>query len=236
MNAITEPFIPVQSEKVVASSNLNRRGTLEIGCTLGCFQRQTVFLLLSTFTDCPVCLTKHESERAELSDGLLYTREGLQVNWRLTAVELKRLSRRSCRLTSAGRVMRETEDVIRTLVQPENYGTVAVVVVARSFVSPALSSTVRSFVRSFVRNLDLFRAITAIRVHLNNRSLIVIHPFPILFVPVILACGYIRRGALGNGECSIWAYIIDNLGNILRALRAWLTRFKFTRELSRVLK
>lgn len=134
--------------------------------------------------------------------------------------------------------MRGTEHVIRTLVHPENYGAVVLVVfvvrsLARSFVRSfvlSLSSSVRSFVRSFVRNLDLFRAITTIRVHLNNRSLIVIRPFPTPPVPSFwLPAAYTMAG---NGEHPAWAYITDRLGNVLRtpcSIRAQikLTQFKF---------
>lgn len=118
--------------------------------------------------------------------------------------------------------MRETKHVIRTLVHPENYGAVGLVVfVVRLLVRPFIRSFaqfVRSFVRSFVRNLDLFHAITTIRVHLNNRSLIVIRPFST--PPVTSFWLPAAYATAGNGEHPARAYITDRLGNVLRIPRS----------------
>lgn len=84
---------------------------------------------------------------------------------------------------------------------------------SQKITAPSYSSSwsfAHSFVRSFLRsqfglslvhNLDLFRAITAIRVHLNNRSLIVVRLFPSPPVPssCLPAAYTLRREIVENG-------------------------------------
>jgi len=67
---------------------------------------------------------------------------------------------------------------------------------------------VRPFVRSFARNLDLFRAITAVRVHLNNRSLIVrpLPSAPCIFLIAHVAAHREMKNVLSGEHSSLHAH------------------------------